>query len=273
VQKLQAIGRRPIYVLVFLVGIIAFLWPLGLPVSVQPDTLTVYKALDALPAGSLVWFGAEYDVSTKPELDPQVVAVFHHLFQKNLKPVIYGMWLRGPTIVQGLVEPIAEEYGKQYGVDWINLGHKPGTSTNLRLMTSNITEGAAGVDHFGKPLANYPIMRNVTALDKASGFRHVVIAEAGTPGNREYLGIVVKEKAIPMSVATLTMSIAENKPFVVAGDFTGQIPGLRGAAEYEYLVGKAGKGASGTDAQSLAALLVFGLVVLGNIGYLTSPRR
>ncbi len=272
-QRLQALGRRPIYALVFVVGIVAFLFPLGLPVKIGSDVRTVYNALDALPAGSLVWVGAEYDVSSKPELDPQVVAIFHHLFQKGLKPVVYGMWLRGPTIVQDIVAPIAEQYGKQYGVDWINLGHKPGTTTNLRLMTSNIMEGAGGVDHFGKPLADYSIMRGVNALDKASGFRHIIVVETGSPGSREYLGIVSAEKGIPMSVATLTMSIPENKPYVESGQFTGQIGGLRGAAEYEILVGKPGRGASGTDAQSLAALLVFFLVVIGNIGYLTSPRK
>lgn len=47
---------------------------------------------------------------------------------------------------------------------------------------------------------------------------------------------------------------------------------MGGAAQYEKLVGYAGKATAGMGAQSFGHILVLTLVVLGNIGYLATRK-
>jgi hypothetical protein len=49
--------------------------------------------------------------------------------------------------------------------------------------------------------------------------------------------------------------------------------GLRGAAEYEALLGRRGVATAGMDAQSATHALIIVLILVGNVGYLASRRR
>jgi hypothetical protein len=62
-------------------------------------------------------------------------------------------------------------------------------------------------------------------------------------------------------------------PYLKTGQLTGLIGGLRGAAEYEKLVEKPGKGILGMKAQSIAHIAIILLVLIGNASYLISRRR
>ncbi len=270
-QALLKIDTRLIYLLTFVVVAVAVLATLGLPVRVTPPTKALYDFVEKLPAGTLVWVGMDYGPGSKSELDPQVVAFFHHVFKKDLKVVIHSMWTMGGKIGQELVEPIAAQYGKEYGRDWVNLGYKPGNETNLRLCTSSIKECAANVDHLGSSLDHLPLMQQARALDKNT-FGLAITFNTGTPGIREYLAIVQAEKQLALADGTLQMSVPEDIPFFQSGQLVGMFPGVRGAAEYEVLVGVKGAAVKAADGQSLAALYVAILVILGNIGYLTARR-
>ena len=57
------------------------------------------------------------------------------------------------------------------------------------------------------------------------------------------------------------------------GQLFGLLPGIKGAAEYETLIGVPGLGTRGMPAQEWAHLLVIGFIVLGNLGYFFTRRR
>ena len=48
---------------------------------------------------------------------------------------------------------------------------------------------------------------------------------------------------------------------------------MKGAAEYEQLIGKPGTASVGMDAQSLTHLLIVIFVIVGNIQYFLSKRK
>ncbi|MDD3733041.1 MAG: hypothetical protein PHU88_11775, partial [candidate division Zixibacteria bacterium] len=61
--------------------------------------------------------------------------------------------------------------------------------------------------------------------------------------------------------------------FVSAGQMTGLLGGMKGAAEYEKLLGRPARATSGMDAQSLLHLLIIALVIAGNVGYFVNLHQ
>jgi hypothetical protein len=62
-------------------------------------------------------------------------------------------------------------------------------------------------------------------------------------------------------------------PYVQSGQIQGILGGMPGAAEYESLIGQAGIGTSGMDAQSVAHLVIVGFIIFGNISFFVERRR
>jgi hypothetical protein len=56
-------------------------------------------------------------------------------------------------------------------------------------------------------------------------------------------------------------------PLLRSGQINGLIGGLRGAAEYEVLIGQKGRAVAGMDAQSATHFAIIGLVLLCNLFY------
>ena len=61
--------------------------------------------------------------------------------------------------------------------------------------------------------------------------------------------------------------------FVQAGQFVGLLGGMKGAAEYEILIGEPANAVLGMGAQSLVHLLIIAMVILGNVGFFASRRN
>ena len=62
-------------------------------------------------------------------------------------------------------------------------------------------------------------------------------------------------------------------PFLQAEQVTGIVGGLKGAAEYEKLMGYTGKARLGMVAQSSIHVMIIGLILLGNIAFILSKRK
>lgn len=271
-ERLQTIDRRIIYLLLILVIALALLKPIGLPVKVGDNTKAMFNAIDALPPGSVLWIGMDLGVSTKAEQYPMVTALLNHAFQKNLKVVAFAMWTQGGQIFQQLVTPVAKKYNKQEGVDYLNIGYKPGNEMALRAMVSDINTGAAGVDQNGKPLSSSPLGQQVKKLT-AEYVNFIVDVAAGDPGTTAYLQYVSTPEKIPMAPAVVNVSVPSEMPYVQSGQYKGMMGGLRGAAEYEILAKAPGAAAAGMDSQSLGAALIVLFIIFGNIGYLASRSK
>ena len=54
-------------------------------------------------------------------------------------------------------------------------------------------------------------------------------------------------------------------PYVQSGQLVGLLGGLKGAAEYETLIGAPGDATSGMDAQSIVHALIVVFILLGNL--------
>ena len=211
----------------------------------------------------------DFDPSAIPELLPMGRAAIIHAFKRNYRLILFGNWTQGPMLAQDLAEPIAKKMGKEYGKDWVNLGYKPGGSVTIRRMVDDLWDGAANVDIKGNSLASLPIMSKIHKLTDIAVVFSCTVGGNGMQFWLEYLG---QPNGVPITGGTVSVMVPGYMPYVQSGQFKGILMGLRGAAEYEMLVGVPDKAVAGMDAQSASHLLVIVLIILGNVGYWVQRR-
>jgi hypothetical protein len=272
-EKLANVDRRWIYALMIFVIGLALIKPVGLAIIPSADTQKVYDIIEALPPGSIVWLGMEFSAGGIPELMPALQSMIRQGFKegRDLRFVCAGMWQMAGDMADQAFSIVEEEFPhKKYGVDWVNIGYKPGGDVLLQQYQESIIKTAQGVDFYGQDLNQFPLMKEFTSLKQAA---LIAIFCTGTPGEKEYIKHVTSPNNIPLVEAAISVSIPECMPLVQAGQIKGLLAGMKGAAEYEVLVGKPGSATAGMDAQSFSHALIIIFMILGNIGYVLTKNQ
>jgi len=272
---IRSIDRRIIFTLIFVAVVWPLIQPMRLPISVSPPVQTLYDAIEAVPAGSIVMLGADYSPDTMPELQPMVDTFLRHAFERDLRVVVACLWPASPPLVETALGPLSEEYGKEYGTDFVNLGYMAGGIVTLLGMGASIpntfpTDYGFGEEIPSRPVGEIPLMQEVQNFDDIA---FVMEVSAGTPGAREWVQQVQGRYGITLGSGTTAVGAPNFYPYVQSGQLTGLLGGLKGAAEYETLIGHPGDATKGMDAQSIVHALVVVFILLGNVVYLLSIRR
>jgi len=268
-QRLDQIDRRWVYLMVAIAVVIPFIVPASFPVTITPESRMLYNYVDELPDSSVVMLVFDYYPSTIAECEPMARAALHQLWDKDCKVItLSNIPLGGPTMAETVTREMAQEYGKVYGVDFVNLGYKANYVAVLQGMGQSI-ESIFPTDNSGTPLGQLPLMRGVR------NYRDVAfIFEIADNATADYwVSIVNAQYGVPMGCGTTAVSAPRYYAYVSSGQFVGLLGGMRGAAEYELLVGHKGTAFRGMDAQSLVHLLIIALVIIGNLGYFLSGRK
>jgi hypothetical protein len=90
---------------------------------------------------------------------------------------------------------------------------------------------------------------------------------AGYPGIKEWVQQVVSIYGVKMVGGTTGVSAPEYYPYYQSRQLLGLLEGLKGAAEYEKLLGCIGSATRGMDAQSTGHWAIVFFIVLGNVVY------
>ena len=267
-EKMARIDRRIIYLFIAVVVIVPILLQITLPVTVSPPVRMAYETIDALPESSVVMISIDYDAASMPELQPMLRAILHHCFSKNLRVLMIAQWALGVPLGIEALESVAKEYGKKYGVDYVNLGFRPGGMAQMVGMGKEIRDYFL-TDYRGTPIDSLPMMRHIHNYQDIA---LLVGLEAGATGDMWviYVGGRYRQDIILGVTAVIA---PDAYPYLQAGQIKGLIGGLKGASEYEYLVGKPGLGMAGMTAQSCAHILIILFIIIGNIGYFMMRRR
>ncbi|MCW4036512.1 MAG: hypothetical protein NWE75_04900, partial [Candidatus Bathyarchaeota archaeon] len=75
---------------------------------------------------------------------------------------------------------------------------------------------------------------------------------------------------VPFIVGCIGVSVPGMAPYLTTGQLSALLPGLTASAEYENIIGKPGLAVAASDAVSMSHLLVFLMVLLGNIAFFAS---
>ncbi|MBZ0158691.1 MAG: hypothetical protein K8G79_00840 [bacterium] len=267
-DKLLRLDRRVIFVLIALATLIPLLRPIGLPVRISPEVRQVHDYIESLPAGSVFLLSLDFDPASKPELYPMAVALLNHAFKRDLRVIAMTLLVTGTGMAEKVVSGIASEHGKRRGLDYAFLGYSPGGSNVIINMGQDLAV-AFPTDHYGERTADLPVLQGINSLRQVN---YVISLAAGTPGVESWY-VYGKEKYGFELGGGVTAVIAPGLyPFLDTGQINGLIGGLRGAAEYETLIGMKGKAVAGMDAQSATHFIIIGLILICNLFYFLTRR-
>ena len=268
-KKAETIDRRWVYLMVALAVIVPFIFPADFPISLSPEARSLYNSVEALADGSTVMLVFDYYPSTIAECEPMTIAALHHLFRKNCKVItLSNIPYGGPSMAERVTRMMAEQYHKQYGIDFVNLGYKPNYVAVLSGMGNSIVS-IFPTDNSGTPLAELPLMDSVYNYADVD----FLFAVADNSTANYWVSIVNAGYGVPMGCGTTAVSAPQYFAFYASGQFVGLLGGVKGAAEYEIMVGQKGTAFTGMGAQSLVHLLIIALVLIGNIGYFMTRKE
>lgn len=271
-ERMLHIDRRIIFLVIGFCTLIPLLYPVGLAIKVSPEVKSVYDYIESLPEGSVFLLSLDFDPASKPELYPQAVALLHHAFRKNLRVIAMTLWLPGTGMASEVVSRVAREEGKVSGKDYVFLGWSPGASSVIINMGQDLYK-AFPTDYNNQPTKDLEVLKGVQSLRDVN---YVISLAAGSTGIETWY-VFGKDKYKFELGGGCTGVIAPGLyPLLRSGQLNGLIGGLRGAAEYEVLIGKKDKAVAGMDAQSATHFAIILLVILCNVFYLlirTSKNR
>ena len=267
-ERLARLDRRLIFLLMGLVVLVPLLVPIDLPVVVSEETRDFYREIESLSDGAVLMLAVDYEPDTMAELDPMTLAVLRHAFRRGVRVVALSLYPGAPGIAQRLLTRAAGEYGMTYGEDYVYLGYNPDWSgTMLRLGES--IRATYPKDQWGTATRDLPLMAGVDSYEDVD-----LLVSINGSKYAEYWAAYAQARYGQRMVSGNTAVMAV---FIYHYYNTGQISGflavIRGAAEYEKLVGLPGDGTIAMGSQSCGHLLIVILIVLGNAGYLAARRR
>jgi hypothetical protein len=267
-ERMLKIDRRIIFLVIGLCTLLPLLFPVGLPIRISQEVRGVYDYIEGLPEGSVFLLSLDFDPASKPELHPQAIAILRHAFRKNLRVVAMTLWVTGTGLADQIITQIAKEAGKENGKDYVFLGWSPGGTAVIVNMGQDLYN-AFPADYGGRQTKGLPVLAGVNNLRDVA---YAVSLAAGNPGVEAWY-VFGKDKYKFELGGGCTGVIAPGLyPLLRSGQVNGLIGGLRGAAEYEGLVGHKGRAIAGMDAQSATHLAIILLVVTCNLFYFSLRR-
>ncbi len=267
-ERMLQIDRRIIFVVIGLCTLLPLLYPVGLPVIKTPEVRSIYDHMESLPPGSVFLLSMDFDPASKPELEPQAIALLRHAFRKNLRVITMTLIVTGTGLAEQIVNKIAREEGKVYGEDYAFFGWSPGAGALINTMCQDIYK-AFPSDYYKNPTRELPVLHGIEGCNE---LHYAVSLAAGFPGIEDWY-IYGKDKYDFELGGGCTGVLAPGLyPFYRSGQINGLIGGLRGAAEYEGLIGQKGSAMAGMDAQSAAHFVIILLVLACNLFYFLGKR-
>jgi len=263
-ERMLHIDRRLIFLVIGVCTLLPLLYPVGLAIKVSPEVRGVYDYIEALPEGSVFLLSMDYDPASKPELYPQAVALLRQAFRKNLRVIGMTLWLPGTGLAEQVMTKVAGEMGKVSGKDYVFLGWSPGSGSLIINMGQDLYK-AFPTDYYSQPTRELAVLKGIQTLRDVN---YVVSLAAGTSGIETWY-VYGKDKYKFELGGGCTGVIAPGLyPLLRSGQINGLIGGMRGAAEYEVLIGQKERAVAGMDAQSATHFAIILLVILCNLFYL-----
>jgi len=268
-EWLLKIDRRIIFIVIGIIVIISFFIRLSLPMSHTDPVKKIYQYVEALPAESCVIVSVDFDPGSAPELQPMMKAFLRHCFRKKIKVVMIALVPQGAGLGEIVIKSVAEEFGAKAETDYVNLGWKGGGPVAVILgMADSITD-IYPKNFAGKPTKYMPLFRKVKNYNDISLI--ATFAASATPDAWVVYAYTKYKKKIAAGV-TAVMA-ADYYPYLNTGQFIGLINGLKGAAEYEDMVGKPEDATCRMTPQAFIHLTIIFFIIVGNIGYFALRKK
>ncbi|UCD62623.1 MAG: hypothetical protein JSW34_07580 [Candidatus Zixiibacteriota bacterium] len=270
----RLIGRRVVFLYVGVAVAMPLFMKLSQEMPVSLAVLGVYDAVMELQPGSKVLIACDYDPPTAPELQPMAETFIRLCFQRDLKIIIMGIWPQGPqqanlALEKILAEPEIAAKNLEYGIDYVNLGFQAGNEFVIQRMGGSF-KSMFRTDYGGIPYDDLPLVRNVRNF---SNIDYCFNLSSGFPGTVEWVQIAVDRYGVKLGAGNTAVQAPTVYPYLSAGQLTGLLGGMSGAAEFEIAADARGKGTKYMLSQSVSHIVVIAFVIIGNVAFIMSGRR
>ncbi len=264
-----------LFVLFALAGPIVF--KLRLPPVKMPAAVRFYDQIEALPSSDRVALvSLEWAAGTLAESGSQSDLLIEHLMLKRVKFGLMTLVPQAEPLLTSVPEKIAKRvkdilgYEPRYGVDWINLGYRPGSLLAIRgIAEADDLAAYFKRDVFGNALASSPFFATTKTIKDLVG-----VFQISSMQNllEYYVQYFQKGGFRPLFLHGCT-SIAVPQAYIYldSGQLAGLLEGIAGAAWYDQLlqnryptreVGEAQLVNTGLGAAQIMVLL---FIFVGNI--------
>jgi len=266
-DRLLNIDRRWIYLLMSIAVIIPAIWSFTVPVSVSGEVRAVHEFLEALKPGDVIQLGIDYDPSTLAELHPMAESILNQVFEKDVKVIVTTLSQFGPAMADELITRVAEENGKKHGIDYTFLGYKPYPAITILAMGTDYRVPFP-TDYYGTPVDEIPMMEDLHNYSDVE----CVISLAGGNSADMWIQYGNAKYGVPVALGVTGVMASDYYPFIQSEQIFGLLPGVKGAAEYEQLMGGLGEASRGMPYQMTSHLLIIIAMIVANVGYIARRR-
>jgi len=267
-MKLPSLDRRALYVLLFLSVALPLLFPIGLVGSVSKSTQQFHALIESLQPGDVILISFDCEAASWAEIGPVARAVIQHAMKRDLRIVGTSFLSEGTALGYRLLSELATEHGRTYGEDWAYLGFRPQYVAAMLGLGESITREFP-TDYLEQPTESLPIFAGVQSYRQIK----LVISIADDSMPQYWVEYAGGRHGVPIAAGLSAVMLTTFTPYLDSRQLVGLVSGLKGAAEYEQLLGITGSGTRGMDAQSSAHLAIIVLVVVGNVIYFRGRRK
>ncbi len=269
-DRMQTIDRRIIYAALLVSILVPLSLKFSLPNYPAKQSIDFYNTVDKIgddpaSANKIVIIDGWWSPSTRGENQWQAEAIVTHLMRRHIHFATLAFDIQNNTIMQNaVVQPLAKKYGYVYGRDYVNWGFKPASvaSFTIKGLVTDIP-GTLKTDANGTPLTQIPVMKTIkTRADVAAV---IDITPSKTP--ETWMGLFEQNDNPPFLVALTAVGAPTYYPYLDSKQMAGMLTGIKGAGDYEELLGTQSFGTQATAALSVVYALIILLIILGNLGY------
>ncbi len=267
---MQTIDRRVIYAVLLLSILVPLFVNVSLPNYPAKQSVEFYDTIqkigdDPASANKIVIINGMWSPGTRGENQWQAEAVVTHLMRRHIQFATIAFDIQNNTIMQrDVVQPLAKKYGYVYGRDYVNWGFKPGSvyAVTIKGLVKDIP-GTIKTDVNGTPLSQIPVMKTIkTRADVAA-----VVDITPVASTDAWLGLFEQNNTPPYLLAPTAVGAPTYYPYLDSKQIAGMLTGIKGAGDYESLLGTSSFGTRAAGALSVVYALIILLIILGNLGY------
>jgi hypothetical protein len=148
-----------------------------------------------------------------------------------------------------------------YGKDYVDLGYRAGGENAIAAFAQDMKR-TFPVDLKGNRTSEMQVLAGIAGVKDVS---MVISMAGGTPGPAEWIRQAYQPYGTTVAGIVTTVMVPPNLAYVQSKQMIALLYGLRGAAEYELLIGRPGNGLAGMGSQSAAAVFILAAVIVGNV--------
>jgi len=264
---LVSVDRRVIYLVLAIAVLLPIIFPIRATTAISKEVRGIFEFVESLKPGDRVLVALDFDPSTAAELQPMAEAVIAQAFDKGATVYVSTLSQFGPAMVDDIITSVAQAKGKRKNVDYVFLGYKPYPAITILAMGTDFRVPFP-TDYYGTKLDEIPPMRDVHNFAQMKG---VVALGAGNVADF-WIQYGQAKYNFPLALGVTGVMASDYYPYLQSGQIFGLLPGVKGAAEYEQLLGKLGAGSEGMPYQVAAHVVILIFMVLSNIGYVAQRR-